>query len=492
MAHVVVIRQPTLQDAPLSLGWSCRKRLPASVETIAVALDSSVSSKQSAESQDRLHRVLCVGAAALVSFAIAFPRSAAAIFLVPVLFALMLLLVRGDRRALPLAIGPLPLALLTFAGWSLLSATWSAAPLSSLSKPLFLVGSTIGVVAFAMLARTWSAAALSAIGLGIAIGLALGGGFLCIEALTDQALTRFAMNMFPGLRAGQEKHLAIENGVVVTIAENSINRRTTIVTMLLLPVALLASSLAGWRARIVVTGAVVAIAVILLFASGHQSSQAAIVAGGLGFLLVRALGSRAVWLVGAAWCVSCLFVIPIVMALHDTNLHKQDKGLFLSARHRMVIWNYTAEQVRKAPLFGVGADATAAITEARTRERERLGAPPPTDGVFQLTAARHAHNVFLQVWYELGAVGAIILTAVGVAALAAARGAPAAARPFLIGQFAAIAGMIAFSFSVWQLWFQGAIGLGVVALLTGICARAHREAPPPVGSTKPLEAGAVA
>jgi O-antigen ligase len=426
------------------------------------------------ERTTHISRWLPVAATAvLTTFSIAFPRSAAVVFLIPVGVALILMFTDPDRRDLRVPMTPLLLAFIIFSGWSLFSATWSAAPLASLSKPLFLLGGAIGTAVLLALAGRDGAAEFTRIGLGILVGLLIGGLLLCVETITDQAISRFFYNILPKLRVGQEKHLEIQNGIVVGIAENNINRRSTVVALLLLPGALMLAQVYPMRWRRLALGALIAIANVQLIMSGHQSSQAAILVGGVAFLLALASRTWALRLVAVAWCVSCLLIVPIVTLVHSTDLHKDDKGLFLSARHRIVIWNYTAQQVSKAPWFGIGADATA----AKTKARETAGGSPIKDGAFDVTAARHAHNVFLQTWYELGAVGAILLMLVGLSALAAISSLPAAVQPFLIGQFAAVAGMIAFSFSMWQLWFQGAIGIGILALVAGIRARSTTPEP---------------
>lgn len=168
------------------------------------------------------------------------------------------------------------------------------------------------------------------------------------------------------------------------------------------------------------------------------------------------------------WCSACLLVIPIVVALHQTDLHKKSSLGFTSARHRIVIWNTTAAKVWKSPILGIGADATATLTEVEAKQNLAETGNLPRDGQFEASAARHAHNVFLQVWYELGAVGALLFMAVGLAVLALIARVNATAQPALLAHFAAVVGLMSFSYSVWQLWFQGAIGLGIMAMTLAV------------------------
>ena len=58
----------------------------------------------------------------------------------------------------------------------------------------------------------------------------------------------------------------------------------------------------------------------------------------------------------------------------------------------------------------------------------------------------HSHNEFLQTWYELGAVGVILLLAAGCAVIGyIGRLPPANLRPFMLAQFAVFFVMAAFS-----------------------------------------------
>ncbi len=412
-------------------------------------------------------RMVAVAAAALVLVALLAPRSLATLFLVPIAVGLGALALRQDRRDVQMPLNGFMACLSAFAVYAMLSAFWSAAPLSTLSKSLYLLGAAAGTGVFAAVLPNARRETLAALARGTLIGLTIGAVLLCIETVTSQGITRFLLNMMPSLRVGQEKHLTFDKDLVVVIAENEINRRATIVTLLLLPALLMLKTLIGGRARTLGVMAILTITAVLMGFSGHQSSQAAIAVAATGFGLTLLSPVWTARLVGLTWVVCCLLIVPIVTQLHGTGLHKDGSALFNSARHRIVIWNYTAEQIAKAPILGIGADATATMTEARDRALQKAGAEPPKDGNYGMTAARHAHNVFLQVWYELGAVGALLLAGVGLAGLALIGRQRPELQPFLLGQFAAVAGMIAFSFSIWQLWFLGAIGLGVIAMLIG-------------------------
>jgi O-antigen ligase len=372
-----------------------------------VTAQTTLTPLQPAPARNLLESLAPAAAATLVLVAIVAPRSLATLLVLPIAVAAGLLVRQHGLRDVRMSLNGLLAGILLFAAYAGLSALWSAAPLATLGKSLYLLGITAGIGVFAAILPDARTGTLSGLARGTLIGLTIGAALLCIETVSDQGITRFFLNAMPSLRLGQEKHLVFANDVVVTVAENEINRRATIVTMLLLPALLMVKTFLEDRARLLGTMAILAIPAVLMGFSGHQSSQAAIAvaATGFGLTLLSPVWTRR--LVGLTWVVCCLLVVPIVIGLHGTGMHTDSHALFNSARHRIVIWNYTAEQVAKAPILGIGADATATMTEARDRELRKAGAEPPKDGNYGMTAARHAHNVFLQVWYELGRRAAV-------------------------------------------------------------------------------------
>ena len=122
-----------------------------------------------------------------------------------------------------------------------------------------------------------------------------------------------------------------------------------------------------------------------------------------------------------------------------------------SAEWRLAIWNRVIEVIRQDPFFGQG------LGVLRTMD-EKI----PT-GVFkdELFVPNHAHNMVLQLWAEVGAIGAVLVAvtvllagfrlpqprALGVAGFLAAA---------LAGQFMAIALV---SFDLWNDWWWACAGL---------------------------------
>lgn len=75
-------------------------------------------------------------------------------------------------------------------------------------------------------------------------------------------------------------------------------------------------------------------------------------------------------------------------------------ALPMSWDHRLRMWNYALAKVQERPLLGHGLDSSRLMQESFTT---RIGVDVPFISL-------HPHNIGLQTWMELGAVGALLLT----------------------------------------------------------------------------------
>jgi O-antigen ligase len=126
-----------------------------------------------------------------------------------------------------------------------------------------------------------------------------------------------------------------------------------------------------------------------------------------------------------------------------------------SWKQRLEMTHYVVQRIAEQPLFGWGLDAS------RTFQ-----APMTVDGVTSTAVMLHPHNIALQIWLELGGVGAA-LAALAVLALGVQIG--VAKRDDRVGGAAAAASLAAFfclgffSFGLWQEWY-GALGFAAAGL----------------------------
>lgn len=142
----------------------------------------------------------------------------------------------------------------------------------------------------------------------------------------------------------------------------------------------------------------------------------------------------------AGWMLAAPFLTPLILA----NQRLVD-ALPLSWAARAGIWDYVCARILKQPWIGHGIDASRTVTDRiQVRELDMRAVP------------LHPHSGSLQIWYETGAVGAVI------AALVLLAGGWALSRAFRDNRPAAAAaaatlaslGIIAnLSFGIWQEWW---------------------------------------
>jgi O-antigen ligase len=372
------------------------------------------------------------------------------------------------RRCLPWYRPSLVTAsLILAAGYLLINTSWSLDPGSAVMTVVFaflMVGSLHAVL---NTLPDLPEPPVRAMASGALVGLLVAGTALCIEVFSDQSLRRFLMGIVPALQPDL-RHITIEEGHLVQLAPYLANASISALTLMLWPAALLVSRLGLPRAlRYAALIAAVAMTATVL-SSEHASSQVALLGAGAVFTLFCLRPKLAMPVVIASWVAANVLVVPVASLLYTAEAYRAP-WLPLSARHRVVIWYYTSEQIHKAPLFGAGIGTARALHDARDPHEELV----PGTG-FHLSTDRHSHNAYLQVWYETGAVGAMIMLGFGLLALRAMRTFSTDVQPYLAATFAACALMIAPAYSIWAPWFMASLALSSVFAALG--AALHRRA----------------
>ena len=301
---------------------------------------------------------------------------------------------------------------------------------------------------------------LRAMAAGALAGLMLGAGVICLEVFSDQSLRRFLMRLLPALQPGGQ-HVAMEGGQLARLAAYLPNASVSVLAVMFWPAALIASRLDLLRTHR--SGALIACAVVAatIFASEHATSQVALVGAGVAFVLYRAYPKLGARLVIACWVAANLLVVPAASVLYSAEAYRA-AWLPHSARHRIVIWGYTAEQIPRAPLLGAGIGTARALHDARPAEPSRV---PGT--TFPLSTSLHSHNAYLQVWYETGAAGALIMLGLGLLILRALLRFPADAQPYLVAAFVACALGVASAYSIWAPWFMASLAMASIFAALG-------------------------
>ena len=74
----------------------------------------------------------------------------------------------------------------------------------------------------------------------------------------------------------------------------------------------------------------------------------------------------------------------------------------------------------------------------------------------------------MQAWYELGAIGALLLCGIGGVVLRGFERLPGPSAPYATASFVAAAVIGAFSWGMWQTWFMAAYAIWALLLVLAI------------------------
>jgi len=151
-----------------------------------------------------------------------------------------------------------------------------------------------------------------------------------------------------------------------------------------------------------------------------------------------------------------ILAAPLVGVLSEAVLASLDMTLPSSWEHRLRMWAYAWQEIQNHPIIGNGFDISRTYQETYTVR----------EGHDVAIISLHPHNIGLQIWLEIGAIGAA-LGALTTAMLW---------RPAMVfittpARGAALAGVItasaiigATTIGVWQFWWWGSIAFALTTL----------------------------
>ena len=346
------------------------------------------------------------------------------------------------RRSLPWPRGPVVIAAAGLGLWAMVSALWAIEPGRAIGTGASLAAMALLAGGAATAVRDADDATRRRLALALAIGLVLGLATAALDALTGNAI-RAAVR---GLR---DVPAALVFGL----------KPAASVMALLLPLAVALRWPVLPRALLLLGGAAVLVAL-----PGDTAKIAAVI--GLLVAAATVLAPRVVPRLLGASIAAAILAMPLVVS---TIPSLPVERLPFSALHRMVIWDFTAERITERPVLGWGMEASRTVPGGRdmppgeildrlrvTEPAQRAAFAAPHVQVLPL----HPHNGALQVWLELGAIGALIAAALAWLLGAAAARAPS--PPAAAGALASAAVTAMLSFGAWQAWWLAAMLLAAV------------------------------
>ena len=353
------------------------------------------------------------------------------------------------------------LGLVAFGSLAVLGAAWAAVPALAVHSGLVFIAQVVLATVGADAAARLPNVAIRRLSEGLLIGVAVGVAYLLVDGATRLSIYRLFFETLAYLAPGYGQDTLALSERLSKLGPSDIKRNMAEAALLIWPVLLIA-----WRGNIFRRSrgvafmilAIVALAGVLI---NHDSSLLAM-ALGLAVLTGAKFAYRATWpAVAAIWCILNLLLVPAALWQFHAKLYLLNWIQF-SARARMVIWGYSAEQILKSPVLGIGAGSGAVLDARQTH----FDLAPGSN--FPLSTANHQHDIFLQTWYEMGGLGALVLCATGLVALWRLRKLPDPVRGYGLAAFASTMGMISTSYGLWQEWFQASIAISAIALVIAI------------------------
>ncbi len=185
----------------------------------------------------------------------------------------------------------------------------------------------------------------------------------------------------------------------------------------------------------------------------------------------------------AAILISTAFLMPLMVKMIPDPTKPGNAALAPlsnSALHRLAIWNVAVEKIVEAPIFGHGFDS--ARMQYRYDSSRLTTFLPGVEGrtyfVISEPIPLHPHNLFLQIWLELGIVG-IALLAIMLWYLVARLNkvlAPGPSRFACFGLLGSAFAINCISYGAWQSWWIAALLMSCGAMAAVITPNAENDA----------------
>jgi O-antigen ligase len=150
-----------------------------------------------------------------------------------------------------------------------------------------------------------------------------------------------------------------------------------------------------------------------------------------------------------------------------------------STLHRLAIYRGVGDLIVQAPILGHGANSARGIPEGQNRIDYDFAVGEKIYVAHTELIPLHPHNAVLQVWLELGLVGALLTCALIVVVLRAiVATTEGSGRVLALAAFAAVFAVQNVSFGAWQSWW---LCLMLILATLGQATLARREQPQGLG-----------
>lgn len=184
--------------------------------------------------------------------------------------------------------------------------------------------------------------------------------------------------------------------------------------------------------------------VFCVFNFNSMGAELALAAALGAAILAGFLARRGATVLTAALAAGIL-AAPLIASAPQFDALAQRLDISVSVYHRAAIWSFTAERILEKPAFGWGLHASRTMPRGKVQFATGAELLP-----------LHPHNAALQIWLELGLVGAIAAAAAMLALGRRIQGS-GPTRAALAGALCAAFAVASVGYGIWQGWWMGAL-----------------------------------
>lgn len=364
--------------------------------------------------------------------------------------------------------------LLIFAGYAFVSALWAPSMAIALSNATALFGAiTVTFIIFGLIWHLPKPAVTLRAG-WLAIGFVIGILFVAFEGLSKSATTMALFHAFPSLMPRSNSMLyAPEGDRIVSVSHEILKWSAAAISLVFWPVLSIVRAISPpqWRKGLCLALYAICAAIIMLLVV-HTTSRFALLAATTVFIVssyCARMGNRLVML---QWVLVIVSIVPFSLLAGKLELYKVGYATF-SGQARIAMWDYTARMTTHHPLHGAGIGATRAAylqnSYAATDAKEKIA--------LLERPLVHPHNAFLQIWFELGGIGATILLLAGLAQISNIGKLEPGFRPFVHAAWTSTTVIAMMSWDIWYTWFLAllAIACAINCLAAKLAQVDHRH-----------------
>jgi hypothetical protein len=407
-------------------------------------------------------------------------KGLAPLFAIAVVFCLGLKI--WQRQPFPWIVSLVLYALIILIGWSLISWFWSISPHDTLKTGISLAVTFLGGAILFGISLSFGPQEKKSLQNGIILGGFFGFSLIAIEFATNAGLARL---LFYELALIKNPDMPSYSTFIFSVYGNStpvMNAGMAATTVFFFPWAMTIKDRFSQKVFILI----ILVGAILVLMTYADAVKLSFVVGLIVFLTALAWPR---W-INRIMCVAItigFLTAPLIPSLLPNPLVPSKNLEFFSpsSAHRILIWKNTVGHIKQNLILGSGLDTTRALYSAKDRILYDFPSTLSNGTAYKVLyepIPLHPHNAVLQIWLELGAVGALISLGLLLTILYSInRGRlHQTDQAAALGLFAATLSLACISFGIWQGWWLSSILLSIayfVSLLKKPLEKNTKDAP---------------